>query len=90
MSDTAPPKPLPPGFSFRINEDGSVTFDGLPPDLLDVVLALDDEAALVCDIPPAETDGASPPQGPAPAGSGSAPAPPGAGRARDPADGGRG
>ena len=46
-----PARPLPAGVSFTINEDGSVTFDGLPPELMDLALALDPDAVIACDLP---------------------------------------
>lgn len=34
-----------------INPDGSVTFRRLPPELLDLVRALDPDAVLACEVP---------------------------------------
>ena len=50
------PKKLPPGVSFTINEDGSVTFDGLGPELMDLAFALDPDATVACDLPEQEDD----------------------------------
>jgi hypothetical protein len=35
---------------FIINEDGSVTFIKLPPEMIEVARALDPDATLACDI----------------------------------------
>ncbi len=45
-----PPPPKKP-VKFTINEDGSVTFEDLPPELMDLVHALDPDAAPTCDAP---------------------------------------
>jgi hypothetical protein len=43
--------PSKPPIKFKINPDGSVTFEDLPPELLDLVQSLDPDAAPACDLP---------------------------------------
>ena len=54
--DAATPEERPPGkpaegVEFTINADGSVTFTNLPPELMDIALALNPDATLACDLP---------------------------------------
>lgn len=51
MSDETPKKQLPADFKFVINEDGSVTFENLPPELMHLALALNPDSVLACDVP---------------------------------------
>ncbi len=63
MSDAEKPKEAPPKkppIKMRINPDGSVSFEDLPPELMDIALALNPDAVLACDAEgpeePAEAD----------------------------------
>ena len=48
--ERTPGKPAE-GVEFTINADGSVTFTNLPPELMDIALALNPDAELACDLP---------------------------------------
>lgn len=50
-SDSAEIHTAPGGLKFRINEDGSVTFENLPPEMMDIALALNPDAVLACEVP---------------------------------------
>jgi hypothetical protein len=50
MADDPVIHKAPGGLEFIINEDGSVTFVKLPPEMIDVARALDPDAVLACDI----------------------------------------
>ncbi len=49
----------PPPISVRINPDGSVTFENLPPELLELAQSLDPDALLACE---AITEAPGPPK----------------------------
>ncbi|NUN13281.1 MAG: hypothetical protein HUU55_06550 [Myxococcales bacterium] len=55
MTDAAPPKStpsmIPLNVDIFIGEDGEVIFTDLPAELAEIVLELDPEASLACDIP---------------------------------------
>ena len=44
------------GLEVRINPDGTVTFENLPEDMIDVALALNPDAVLACDPADAAVD----------------------------------
>ena len=55
MADEPEVHKHPSGLEFVINDDGSVTFINLPPELIDVARALNPDAVLACDVPQADT-----------------------------------
>ena len=50
MSDAPQVHKVPGGLEFIINDDGSVTFIKLPPEMLDVARSLDPDAVIACDV----------------------------------------
>ena len=54
MSEEETVHRVPGGLEFIINDDGSVTFITLPPEMIDVARALDPEATLACTIEASE------------------------------------
>ena len=48
MSESKTVHRVPGGLEFVIEEDGSVTFIKLPPEMIDMALALDPNATLAC------------------------------------------